>query len=73
VRADGKATMDRIRAIVAQMISTEQELLSNRTGRVARDGRNVLLIAVLAAAASMVTRIAVEFMVHRRRAGHETA
>jgi CHASE3 domain sensor protein len=73
VQADGKATMDRIRAIVAQMISTEQELLANRTGRVARDERNVLLIAVLAAAASMVTRIAVEFMVHRRRARHETA
>jgi CHASE3 domain sensor protein len=73
VQADGKATMDRIRAIVAQMISTEQELLADRTDRVARDERNVLLIALLAAAASMVTRIVVEFMVNHRRTGHEAA
>jgi CHASE3 domain sensor protein len=73
VQADGKATMDRIRAIVAQMISTEQELLADRTDRVARDERNVLLIELLAAAASMVTRIVVEFMVNHRRTGHEAA
>ncbi|MGY3498004.1 CHASE3 domain-containing protein [Bradyrhizobium sp. USDA 4502] len=72
-QADGKATMDRIRAIVALMTSTEQELLADRTGRVARDERNVLLIAVLAAVASIITRIVVGFTVHRWRGGHEVA
>ena len=73
VQADGKASMDRIRAIVADMIWTEQDLLAGRTSRVAQDERNVLLIALLGAASSLVVRIVVEAAIHRRRAYHESA
>jgi CHASE3 domain sensor protein len=73
VQAEGKATMDGIRAIVAEMIATEQDLLTDRTSRVAYDERNVVLIALVGAGASIATRIVVALVVRRRRARQETA
>lgn len=68
VQADGKAAMDGIRAIVAEMIATEKGLLTDRTGRVTYDERNVVLIALVGAGASIATRVAVALVLHRRRA-----
>jgi CHASE3 domain sensor protein len=66
VQADGKAAMDRIRAIVAEMIAIEKDLLADRTSRVAYDERNVVLIALFGAGASIATRVVVAFVVRRR-------
>jgi CHASE3 domain sensor protein len=68
VQADGKAAMDRIRAIVAEMIAIEKDLLADRTSRVAYDERNVVLIALVGAGASIATRVVVAFVVRRRSA-----
>jgi CHASE3 domain sensor protein len=73
VQADGKASMDRIRAIVAEMISTEKDLLADRTSRVAYHERNILLIVIFGAGVSIVTRTVVALVVYRRRARQETA
>jgi CHASE3 domain sensor protein len=73
VQADGKATMDRIRAIVAEMIATEKDLLADRTSRVTYHERNILLIIFFGAGVSIVTRIVVALVVYRRRARQETA
>jgi CHASE3 domain sensor protein len=67
VQADG-GDQDRIRAIVAEMIATEKDLLADRTSRVAYDERNVVLIALVGAGASIATRVAVALVLHRRRA-----
>jgi CHASE3 domain sensor protein len=72
VQTHGKVSMDRIRAVVAQMISTEEDLLSDRTSTVACQERNVLLIALLGALVSIATRVAVELIMWRRR-GRQTA
>jgi CHASE3 domain sensor protein len=72
VQADGKATMDRIRAIVAEMTAIEKDFLTDRTKRVAYDERNVVLIALVGAGASIATRIVVALVVRRRRARQET-
>jgi methyl-accepting chemotaxis protein len=73
VQADGKASMDRMRAIVARMIVTEEDLLTGRTSVVALNERNLLLMALLSIPASIVARIGIEFVVRRRRARHEVA
>jgi CHASE3 domain sensor protein len=72
VQADGIVAMDRIRAVVAQMILTEEDLLSDRTSTVVHQERNVLLIALLGALVSIATRVAVELIMWRRR-GRQTA
>jgi len=71
VQADGKATMDRIRVIIAEMIATENNLLADRTSRVARDERNVVLIALVVAGASIATRIVVALIVRRWTAARD--
>lgn len=70
VQADGKAAMDGIRAIVAAMIATEKDLLTVRTNRVTYNERNVVLIALVGAGASIATRVAVTLVLHRRSARH---
>lgn len=65
--------MDRIRAIVAEMIAIEKDLLADRTSRVACDERNVVLIALFGAGATIATRIVIALVVRRRRARQETA
>jgi CHASE3 domain sensor protein len=66
VQAAGKATMDHIRAIVAEMIATEKDLLADRTSRVTYHERNILLIIFFGAGVSIVTRIVVALVVYRR-------
>ena len=66
LKAGGKDSMDRIRTIAAEMVVTEESLLAERTGRVARDERNVLLVAGLCAVLSIATRIVVELVLARR-------
>jgi CHASE3 domain sensor protein len=73
VQADGKASMDQIRTIVAAMIATEKDLLADRTSRVAYHERNILLIVIFGAGVSIVTRIVVALVVYRRRARQEAA
>jgi CHASE3 domain sensor protein len=73
VQADGKAAMDGIRAIVAEMIATEKDLLADRTSRVTYDERNVVLIALFGAGASIATRVAVALVFRRRRARQSVA
>jgi hypothetical protein len=54
-----RSALGRIRAIVAEMISTEKDLLADRTSGVAYHERNILLIVIFGAGVSIVTRIVV--------------
>jgi CHASE3 domain sensor protein len=56
VQAGGKASMDRIRNVVAQMISTENDLLSDRMSTVVHAERNILWIVLVGAGVSIVFR-----------------
>jgi methyl-accepting chemotaxis protein len=68
VRAEGKASMDRIRLLVTQMIAIEKVLLADRTSKVERDERRILWVALSLAAASIATRIVIAFAIRRHAA-----
>jgi CHASE3 domain sensor protein len=68
VRAEGKASMDRIRLLVTQMIAVEKVLLADRTSKVERDERRILWVALSLAAASIASRIIVAFAIRRHAA-----
>ncbi|MDQ6733555.1 MAG: CHASE3 domain-containing protein [Nitrospirota bacterium] len=62
---DGKIVMDAIRRIVAQMSATERALLEARTARVSVDERNIIIVAILGGALSIVTRLFIAFLLSR--------
>ena len=65
VAENGKVVMDTIRRIVAKMRETERVLLAARTARVSVDERNIVIVVFLGAALSIVTRLAIAFLVQR--------
>ncbi|HQY59259.1 MAG: hypothetical protein KA240_00110 [Nitrospira sp.] len=65
VAENGKVVMDTIRRIVAKMSETERVLLAARTARVSVDERNIVIVVFLGAALSIVTRLAIAFLVQR--------
>jgi CHASE3 domain sensor protein len=73
IQADGKASMDRIRTVISQMIATEKALLSDRTSRVAYHERNIILLLIVGAGGSVAARVVIAFASRRRRTRGETA
>jgi methyl-accepting chemotaxis protein len=66
VQATGKASMDSMRDIVAQIIATENDLLNDRIGTVIYEERNILWTVLIGAGVSIAFRSVLSRALGRR-------